>query len=209
MKFDQLKLEDIEFGEFKRGINLTIKGEPIQLQLPRLSVPFGLSGFPSQFGPTKYSIDTSLRGWNSEKSRVKTFYEFLQKIEEYIIQYVISSGLVPGGENEVRSCFNSNLKISGTYDPKFRIKVDNKTKFFSHTDEDITPEELSADLFKGMSCTSIVELKGIYFFQKKVGLTWVMLESKMFESTRVHGPKFIDQECEPDEGSQKISGCLF
>ena len=207
MKFDQLKFEDIEFGEFKRGINLTVKGLPIQLQLPRLSVPFGLSGFPSQFGPTKYSIDTSLRGWNGE-SRVKKFYEFLQNIEEHVIQYIISTGIVPGGENEVRNCFNSNLKVSGSYDPKFRIKVDNKTKFFSHTGEDITPEELSAGLFKGMSCTPIVELKGIYFFQKKVGLTWVITESKMFESTRVHGPQFTDEPSE-DGDSQKISGCLF
>ncbi len=208
MKFDQLNLDDIEFGDFKRGINLTVKGEPIKLQLPRVSIPFGLSGFPSQYGPTKFSIDTSLRGWNDEKSRVKTFYEFLQGIEEHVIQYVISQGIVPGGEDEVRSCFNSNLKISGTYDPKFRIKVDGKTKFFSQSDEDITPEELSADMFKGKSCTPLVELKGIYFFQKKLGLTWVMLESKVYESTRIHGPKFVDGHAD-DEPTEKVSGFMF
>ncbi len=67
MKFSELNLSDITFGAYNRGISLSLpNGDPIQFQIPRVYAPFGLSGFPNKFGPTKFNIDANLKGWSEE-----------------------------------------------------------------------------------------------------------------------------------------------
>ena len=83
MKFDQFKVnEQLKFGEYKKGIALSMQdGSPIYLAIPRVCIPFGISAFPSSYGPMSYSIDLSLKGWNTE-GRVQKFYNFIQQVED-------------------------------------------------------------------------------------------------------------------------------
>jgi hypothetical protein len=185
MRFADFNLSDITFGEYNRGIALSMpNGDPLQFQIPRVYAPFGLSGFPNKFGPTKYNIDASLRGWNEEGSYVNKFYKFLTNIETVVLDHVRTLGLLPGDPSEH---FNSNLKMSEKYDPKFRIKVDTKTLFFGPNEENLTPSELEEGLFKGKTFTALVELKNVYFFNKKIGLTWTIVQAKVYEPKRLHG----------------------
>jgi len=195
---------DLCFGEYSRGISLSdATGKPIQFQIPRVYSPFGLSGFPNKFGPVKYNIDASLRGWNEEKSYMNTFYKFLRDIELTVIDHVRELGTIGPHPEQL---FNSNLKISDKYDPKFRIKIDNKTAFFDKNNNDMTPSELTDGLFKGYTFTALVELKSVYFFNKQMGLTWTLVQAKMFEPALRNDIVFDDQTAEP---VQKLGGFKF
>ncbi len=77
--------------------------------------PFGLSGFPNQFGPPRYNIDASLRGWNEEGSYINKFFKFLTNVETVVLDHVRTLGVLPGDPIDF---FNSNLKLSDKYDPK-------------------------------------------------------------------------------------------
>ena len=204
MKFTDFKpSDDMVFGEYDRGIPLfDVNHKAIQIQIPRVYAPFGLSGFPNQYGPTKYNIDASLRGWNEEGSYMNKFYNFLKDIELTVVDHVRALGTVGPRPEE---SFNSNLKMSERYDPKFRIKIDNKTVFFDSANNNITPEELQEGLFRGRTFTAVVELKNVYFFNRRVGLTWTVVQAKMYDP-----PRLRDENTPPSDGVEnKLSGFQF
>ncbi len=120
MKFTDFSLSDITFGDNNsKGIKLSLpNGDPIQIQIPRLYAPFGLSGFPDKFGPPRFNIDASLRGWKEEGSYVNKFFKFLTNVETVILDHVRTLNVLPGDPSEF---FNSNLKLSDKYDPKVRF----------------------------------------------------------------------------------------
>lgn len=87
--------------------------------------------------------------------------------------------------------FNSNIKLSGKYDPKFRIKVDNHSLFFGPKCENLTPETLEDGLFRSKTFTALVQLKGVYFFKQQMGLTWTVVEAKVYEPKKAQGPHLL------------------
>ena len=61
------------------------------------------------------------------------------------------------------------------------MKVDNNSLFFGPQSENMTPSELEDGLFRGKMFTSLVQLKGVYFFKQQMGLTWTVVEAKVYE----------------------------
>lgn len=63
IKFDKV-LDDIKITDYNnRKIALsTQKGEPIRFQIPKMYMPFGISGFTPEIGKKKWNIDFSMRG---------------------------------------------------------------------------------------------------------------------------------------------------
>ena len=52
-------IETIQINQYKqRKIVISTKqGTPLRIQFPRMYMPFGVSGFTPEVGPTKYNID--------------------------------------------------------------------------------------------------------------------------------------------------------
>lgn len=205
MKFTEFT--KLSYGTYGRGIALTLPGgEPVRFQIPRLYAPFGLSGFPNKYGPTKYNIDLSMRGWNENQTYVNKFYEFLTTLEEQVIQHVRGLGILGPSPEEN---FNSNIKFSTTHDPRFRLKIDKDTLFFDADNNNITPSELEDGFCKGKAMTALVELKNVYFFNEKMGLTWTIVDAKVYEPKIPQaGPRFIEGG-DDDEPVKVISGFQF
>jgi hypothetical protein len=67
------------------------------------------------------------------------------------------------------------------------MKVDNHSLFFGPQSENMTPQELEDGLFRGKMFTAMVQLKGVYFFKKQVGLTWTVTEAKIYEPKKKRG----------------------
>lgn len=193
MRFTSVSLDDIQLGTYaNRGIPI----EPIRFQIPRMYMPFGVSGFTPAYGPVKYNVDFSLKGWNEDDNYVKKFYEFLLSIEDKVIDYALT---IFG--NEITSdSFNSNIKPgTGEYEPKFRVKVDDSTRFFDVGDVDITTS-LEDGLYKRCSGAAIIELSSVYFMNRRFGLVWKMIQMKVYEPQRLHGYTFDDELEEPLTG---------
>jgi hypothetical protein len=123
-------LENLQINEFnnRKIVICTKQGTPLRVQLPRMYMPFGVSGFTPEVGPTKYNIDFAIKGHDEEESYMNIFYTSLRELEDKIIDSVVEQSEVIFGstmtKEELLPMFNSNVKESPGREPKFRIKVD-------------------------------------------------------------------------------------
>ena len=62
--------------------------KPMKIIFPRMYMPFGISGFTPEVGPTKYNIDFAMKGWDEDGNFVKKFYECMREVENKVIQTV-------------------------------------------------------------------------------------------------------------------------
>jgi hypothetical protein len=193
MKFIEFKTLGIgEFNEKKIALWDTLTNGPVRFQIPRMYMPFGVSGFTPNVGPIKWNIDFSMKGYDEVGNYVKVFYDFVKDIENQIICDVHRQSVDIFGSQytmeTLKSIFNSNIKDVANREPKFRVKVD-KAKFFDSDDNDIT-KDVTDRLFAQSSGIAIVELVGVYFMNKQFGLTWKLSQLKVFEPQRLKGYQF-------------------
>jgi hypothetical protein len=209
MRFTSVTPDDIVFSDYN---NRSIKVEPLQFQIPRMYMPFGVSGFAPPYGPTKYNVDFSMKGWNVSDNYVNKFYDFLVMIENKVIDYVESISKDIFGSvmtrEQLMSLFNSNIKFSPNHDPKFRVKVSDKTQFFDVADVELT-EEATESLYKRNTGAAFVQFGNIYFFNKRFGITWTIMQMKVYEPQRIHGFNFADPEPDEDDDDTPMTGCKF
>lgn len=213
MRFSGVTSDDIQFSTYN---NRSIKVEPLQFQIPRMYMPFGVSGFAPPYGPTKYNVDFSMKGWNESGNYVNKFFDFLTMIENKVIDHVetVSKEIFGNSMNhdQLVSLFNSNIKMSPTHDPKFRVKVSDKTQFFDVGDVELK-DEVTEGLYKRNTGAALIQFGNIYFFNKRFGITWTIIQVKVYEPQRIHGFNFADQEPEDDDEDAapvvKITGCQF
>ena len=106
--------------------------------------------------------------------------------------------------------FNSNIKFSPNHDPKFRAKVSDKTQFFDVSDTELTAE-VTEGLYKQNTGAAFIQFGNIYFFNKRFGITWTIMQMKVYEAQRIHGFNFADPEPEDDDDTPvvKLTGCKF
>lgn len=194
-------LDTLQINEYNnRKIVLSTKqGTPMRIQFPRMYMPFGVSGFTPEVGPTKYNIDFAVKGYDEEGSYMKKFYESVKKLEDTIIDAVVEQSEVIFGsqmtKEELVPMFNSNVKESPDREPKFRVKVDTtmddqlKANVF---DAEKNPKR--DDVFNGLyarnSGHAIVELGSVYFLNRKFGCTWKLHQLIVYEPQNLKGFQF-------------------
>jgi hypothetical protein len=218
MRFTSISPADVVLDTYS---NRSIRVEPLHFQIPRMYMPFGVSGFTPPYGQTKYNVDFSMKGWDqSEGGYVNKFYVFLQMIENKVIDHVETLSESIFGNKMTReqllAVFNSNIKFSPNHDPKFRVKVSDKTQFFDVNDAELTGE-LSEGLYKRYSGAAFVQFGNIYFFNKRFGITWTIEQMKIYEPQRLHGFSFSEQDGDNGEDGEdgegepvaKLIGCQF
>jgi hypothetical protein len=202
LKFTEC-LDQLVIREYKgRKMVLCTKDEkPFRVQLPRLYMPFGVSGFTPEVGPTKYNVDFSLNGWDEDGSFVQNFYQTLRQVEAKIVEAVAVNSEEIFGEKktaeELTPLFNSNIKESegGEYAPKFRVKVDStiddrvKCDVFDAQKNRLT-DTLEDKLYARNSGKGIAEAASVYFLNKKFGVTWKLYQLQVFEPERLKGFQF-------------------
>lgn len=206
MRFVDIDVDnDIEFGEFSnRKIPLCMSGskKPIRFQIPRMYMPFGVSGFVPEVGPTKWNVDFSMKGYDEDNNYVKKFYDFLKKLESRLIKHVMDSEF---GSQMNEGMFNSNMKNGGDREPKFRVKVDVdmsghiKPRIFDVNENDITSMAENG-LYSRHSGVAIVELNSVYFLNRMFGFTWKLQQLKVYEPQRLKGFQFKMEDDDDFDG---------
>ena len=132
-----------------RKISLcTTDDKLMKIIFPRMYMPFGISGFTPEVGPTKYNIDFAMKGWDEDGNFVQKFYKSIRELEYKIIMAVSEQSQEIFGKTmsveELKPMFYSNIKESPDREPKFRVKVD------STMDDKVKPhvyDELSLAIF--------------------------------------------------------------
>ena len=216
MKFTDFNEPD--FGEYaSRKIVLSKDGKPARFQIPRLYMPFGISGFTPDVGQKKWNIDFSLKGWDEDGGYVQKFYRFLVDLENSVVDHVHrNSDQIfgsPMSRDAVEAMFNSNIKYSEGREPKLRVKVDVdsdgmiKPKIFDANEVDIT-SEAEEKLHARQTGAAIVELNSVYFMNKRFGVTWKLHQLKVFEPQRLKGFQFVSEGA-GDENANRLKGFAF
>lgn len=194
-------IENVQINEYNnRKIVITTKqGTPFRVQFPRMYMPFGVSGFTPEIGPTKYNIDFAIKGYDEEDSYMKKFYESVRKLEDLIIDEVVKQSETifgaPMTKEELLPMFNSNVKEATDREPKFRVKVD------TTMDEQIKANVFDADknplrdgatngLYARNSGHAIAELNSVYFLNRKFGCTWKLHQLIVYEPQNLKGFQF-------------------
>ena len=195
-------LENLQINEYNnRKIVLSTKqGTPMRIQLPRMYMPFGISGFVPEVGPTKYNVDFAIKGYDEEDSYMKKFYESLRALENKIVDAVVEQSETifdtKMSKEELLPMFNSNVKESPDREPKLRIKVDTaiddriKANVFD-SDKNPKNDEVTNGLYARNSGHAIVELNSVYFLNRKFGFTWNLHQLVVYEPQNLKGFQFI------------------
>lgn len=195
-------LEDLDILEYDgRKISIcTVEGKPARIQMPRMYMPFGVSGFTPAVGNTKWNVDFSMKGYDEDGNYVKSFYETILKIETCIIENVAKQSVEIFGKemtvDELRPIFNSNLKYSEGREPKFRVKVDVsgtgvvKTGIFNNERHHLK-DEMVDKLYARNSGVGIAELCSVYFLNRQFGVTWKLHQLVVHEPQQLKGFQFV------------------
>ena len=184
-----------------RKISLCTKeGRPLRIQFPRMYMPFGVSGFTPEVGPTKWSLDFAMKGYDEDGNYVKKFYETMRAMEEKIIEAVSDQSEAifkrKVSVEELKTMFFSNIKESPDREPKFRVKVDTGVDGMIKPhiyDEQRNPirDECVNGLYSRNSGTAIVEINSVYFLNKKFGITYKLYQLVKYEPQALKGFQFI------------------
>jgi len=195
-------IENLQINEFnnRKIVICTKQGTPLRVQLPRMYMPFGVSGFTPEVGATKYNIDFAIKGHDEEESYMKAFYDSLRKLEDKIIDAVVEQSESIFGstmtKDELVPMFNSNVKESPGREPKFRIKVDTtmddqiKSPVFDG-DKNPKKDDVTNGLYARNSGHAIVELNSVYFLNRKFGCTWKLHQLVVYEPQNLKGFQFM------------------
>jgi len=195
-------LDDLDILEYDgRKISLcTVEGKPARIQMPRMYMPFGMSGFTPAVGNTKWNVDFSMKGYDEDGNYVKSFYETILKIEACIIENVAKQSIEIFGKEmtveELRPIFNSNLKYSEGREPKFRVKVDVsgagviKTGVFNSEKQHLK-DEIVDKLYARNSGVGIAEMCSVYFLNRQFGVTWKLHQLVVHEPQQLKGFQFV------------------
>lgn len=196
-------LDNIEIRKFnnRKLVISTKQGTPLRIQFPRMYMPFGVSGFTPEVGPTKYNIDFALKGHDEENNYIQTFYKHIKELEDKIVDEVYNQSNEIFGKEiskvELMAMFNSNIKETVGREPKFRVKVDTdhndaiKANIFNANKQLINDEIVTNGLYARNSGHAIVEVNSVYFLNKKFGCTWKLNQLVVYEPQNLKGFQFI------------------
>jgi hypothetical protein len=194
-------IENIQINQFnnRKIVISTKQGTPLRIQFPRMYMPFGVSGFTPEVGPTKYNIDFAIKGYDEEGSYMKKFYDSLRQLENMIVDAVVDQSEAIFGsqmtKEELLPMFNSNVKESPEREPKFRVKVDTdmedniKANVFN-ADKNPMKDEVTNGLYARNSGHAMVELNSVYFLNRKFGCTWKLNQLIVYEPQNLKGFQF-------------------
>lgn len=182
-------------------VYVELNNDPIIVQTPRCSVPFGLNVYnPLSGGPSKYSIDLSLNG-NTETT--SAFIEMLQKFDEKNVEQACKGAAQWFGrrvsKDTINDIYSHQLKTSDNHSPRLRVKLPTRGTDFTGDifDHHNNAVELDA-ITKGCTVQAILQCVGLYFVPKEFGVTWKVLQLKVFPPQKLVQYSFVDDDDEDD-----------
>lgn len=171
----------------------------IVIALPRLTLPFGVSDYSG-----RKSLQFSLKS----EPKAEEFRDFLSALDLQNVQKAVNNNTnwfkkaLPA--EAVQELYNPSLKQpNDKYPPMFRAR------FPTHPDtgafmgdvydknRNLVHERV---ITNGCEVEAIVELVGLYFVAKEFGMSWKVVQLKVFPNERLKGYSFL---CDSDDESDQ------
>ena len=208
-KIEHLHISNFKFSNVKQNTNggktifvnkSTDDYGKITIVTPKCYLPFGVSTYNG-----RKSIQLSLN-----EDTCGEFKEFLSQLDLRVLQEAVNSS---------HAWFNKTLSpeaINDLYNPCLKQKTEKyppnfRARFPTHPDTN----RFLGDIFDtnrnvvsesaitpGCSVEAIVELTGVYFVAKEFGLSWKIIQLKVFPNNKLQGYSFVsdsddDSDAEP------------
>lgn len=181
-------------------IYVTQSNKKIVIALPRCRLPFGISDYNG-----RKSLQFSLK---NDCDKILQFKDFLTQLDLNNVQTAVNNSstwfkkVLP--HNTIQTLYNPSLKQNNdSYPPVFRARLpinpDNGQFIGDIFDSNRKP--ISQDCIKP-SCEveAIVELVGIYFVAKEFGVSWKVIQLKVYPPQRLQGYSFLcDSDSDDDQ----------
>lgn len=234
-----IDVSNIKFGDVKKldsGAKVCYvqhNNERLTVQLPVMTLPYGLSSFTSDdTKDTKYDLTVSFGGMD-DNDKIKTFYNKMKEIEERVITHGVEkrSNLFPSMKGDtkgdpriiVENFFTEIVKPykeknpktqeyveSNKYPPSMKIKLpfNKKTNGFDITCHDMdTSEEVEFDKIKnslkGAKAQLVIQLTGIWIAAGKFGCSWKVIMGKFKLTPRNKVNYLPDSDADDNENEKE------
>jgi hypothetical protein len=222
----------LSFGEVKpvgqsgaKAVNLNYAGRPLVMQVSNLDVPYGLN-VEDKFGPTKYSLNLSLRDYDSNP-KVKSVFEALTALDDRVMSECVEKNWLkkPGMTKEIlgqMKLYKSTVKFSEDqngnrkpYPPTVKVALRKKndqfeTTFFDLDKKPITDVPVEDLIVKRMTVTVLMECTGVWISSVGCGLSWKAKQLKVVSRPdgvgRGYGFKDEDEEAPATQQTRGGSG---
>jgi hypothetical protein len=177
-----------------KAVNLNYAGRPLVMQVSNLDVPYGLN-VEDKFGPTKYSLNLSLRDYDSNP-KVKSVYEALTALDERVMSECVEKNWLkkPGMTQQIlgqMKLYKPTVKFSEDqngnrkpYPPTVKVALRKKndkfeTTFFGQDKKEIQDVPVEDLIVKRMTVTVLMECTGVWISSVGCGLSWKAKQLKV------------------------------
>jgi hypothetical protein len=192
---------NVTFGEIKvlssgaKSVNLSYDGRPLVMQVSNLDLPYGLNT-EDKYGPTKYSVNLSLRDFDSNP-KVKAVFDALNALDDRVVHECVEKNWLkkPGMTEPIlkqMKLYKATVKFSEDqngnrkpYPPTVKValrkKKDNtfETVFYDTDKKEIKDLPVEDLIVRRMTATVLVECTGVWISSVGCGLSWKAKQFKV------------------------------
>ena len=208
MNFNDINVNDLAFSDPKvnsmGGLSVFVSyaGEKITVQVPKHKCPFGLSCQAYDGAPEKYEVSISLNGGNDKSEQWK---KWVGDLDERMKSEAVknskawfksakekSAGVI---EELYRPIVIESKSTTQEYPPTQKFKIPFKdgkcyASFFNDKKEAVDMDLMQ----KGCSVALIAELQGLWFVGKQFGVTWRVVQAKIYPVMSLTEYAFKDED---------------
>lgn len=216
----QFDASSLSFGEIRalqsgaKSVNVTYDGRPLVMQVSNLDLPYGLN-VDDKYGPVKYSINLSLRDFDSNP-KTKAVFEALESLDNRVTSECIEKNWLrkPGMTQQIlkqMKLYKPTVKFSEDengnrkpYPPTVKVSLRKKNEKFETVFYDADKKEVKdvpvEDLIvKRMTVTALIECTGVWISSVGCGLSWKAKQVKIVSRPDGvgRGYGFVDEDEAP------------
>ena len=209
LNFANIDVSQISFSEPKvnaRGgqtIWLSYNGQKIITQVPKGKCPFGLSKQQYDEGaPPKFDVSVSLGGTD----KMNTFKEWALGLDKMIQESAVENSEKWFGKKKSAGVIEELYKPmileskKGDYAPTMKFKMPFYDDQHTATVFDNERKEIGAEaITKGAEVILIAQISSMWFVGKQFGVTWQVLQAKVFPSSALPKYAFADDDDDDEE----------
>ena len=217
----------ITFGEIKtlqsgaKAANVSYEGRPLVMQVSNLDVPYGLNT-EDKYGPTKYSMNLSLRDFESNP-KTKAVFEALDALDNKVTAECVEKNWLrkPGMTQQIlkqMKLYKPTVKFSEDengnrkpYPPTVKVALRKKNEKFETVFYDQDKKEIKDILIedlvvKRMTVTALIECTGVWISSVGCGLSWKAKQVKVVSRPDGvgRGYGFVDEDEAPRSAARPV-----
>jgi hypothetical protein len=200
-------------------VNLNYSGHPLVMQVSNLDLPYGLNT-DDKYGPTKYSLNLSLRDYDSNP-KTKAVFEALEALDNRVTAECIEKNWLrkPGMTQQILNqmkLYKPTVKFSEDpngnrkpYPPTVKVSLRKKkddtfeTLFYDTDKKEIKDVPIEDLMVKKMVVSVLIECTSVWISSVGCGLSWKAKQVKVISRPDGvgRGYGFIDEDEAPSSRS--------